>query len=257
MDNKEIIASQFGANAGKYVASKGHARGADLEILLEIVQGKENRALLDIATGGGHVANKLAPVFERVFALDLVPEMLEKAKGFIEENGHENVSFIQGDAQALPFSHAAFDTVTCRIAPHHFPDIGKFVEEAARVLQTGGLFLLVDNTAAELDEYDQFYNTIEKRRDPSHYRAYKKTEWISMLEKKGLRIESFITFKKTFLFEGWCEMMSLSSKEKLKLNEYIKSSPKQVREFFAIKLNGDQVESFQGEMILLAARKEK
>lgn len=257
MDNKEIVASQFGKNAGKYVTSKGHAKGKDLDILLEIVHEHKNSRLLDIATGGGHVANKLAPLFENVIAFDLLPEMLEKAKDFIGKNGHENVSFVQGDAQALPFPDQTFDTVTCRIAPHHFPDVEKFVSETARVLQKGGLFLLVDNVAAELDEYDQFYNLIEKKRDPSHYRAYKKTEWISLLEQNGFRIESFVVFKKTFLFDGWCEMMGLSEGGKLELNEYMKSAPNHLLEFFSIEMKADQVQSFQGETMLLAARKEK
>ncbi|HWO96683.1 MAG TPA: class I SAM-dependent methyltransferase [Bacillus sp. (in: firmicutes)] len=256
-DNKEIVASQFGKNAGKYVASKGHAKGKDLDILWEIVQENKNKCLLDVATGGGHVANKLAPLFENVIAFDLLPEMLEKAKDFIRKNGHENVSFVQGDAQALPFLDQTFDTVTCRIAPHHFPKVEDFVREAGRVLKKGGLFLLVDNVAAELDEYDQFYNDIEKKRDPSHYRAHKKTEWILLVEKNGFRIESFLVFKKKFLFDGWCEMMGLSESDKLKLNEYMGSAPKDVIEFFSIDMEGGQVRSFQGETMLLAARKEK
>lgn len=257
MDNKEIVASQFGKNAGKYVTSKGHAKGKDLDLLLEMVQENENRYLLDIATGGGHVANKLAPLFENVIAFDLLPEMLEKAKDFINKNGHKNVSFVQGDAQALPFSDQTFDTVTCRIAPHHFPKVERFVRETGRVLQKGGLFLLVDNVAAELDELDQFYNDIEKKRDPSHYRALKKTEWLSLLEQNGFRIESFMVFKKKFLFDGWCEMMGLSESGKWELNTYMTSVPPHVVEFFSIHMEGDQVQSFQGETMLLAARKER
>ena len=36
----------------------------------------------------------LAPMFEEVVALDLTEQMLEKAKVFIKQNGHENVSFV-------------------------------------------------------------------------------------------------------------------------------------------------------------------
>ena len=35
----------------------------------------------------------LAPMFEEVVALDLTEQMLKKAKVFIKQNGHENVSF--------------------------------------------------------------------------------------------------------------------------------------------------------------------
>jgi len=255
MSNKDKVVNQFGKNAGKYVTSKGHAKGKDLESLFEIVKEHKNSSLLDIATGGGHVANKLAPLFKKVAALDLTPEMLDKAKGFIQANGHTNVSFVQGDAEALPFPNQTFDTVTCRIAPHHFPNIDIFAGEVSRVLMEDGLFILIDNVASEVDEYDQFYNEVEKRRDPSHYRALKKTEWISLLEQKGFRIENFTTFKKQFLFNGWCDMMDLSENEKKELNNYMVSSAENIMEFFSIEIEDNQVLSFQGEAMLLAARK--
>lgn len=257
MSNKDKVVNQFGKNAGKYVTSKGHAKGKDLDLLFEIVKEHENTSLLDIATGGGHTANKLAPLFKKVTALDLTPEMLDKAKGFIEANGHTNVSFVQGDAEALPFPDQTFDTVTCRIAPHHFPNIDLFAGEVSRVLTEDGLFILIDNVASELDEYDQFYNEVEKRRDPSHYRAYKKTEWISLLEQKGFRIETFVAFKKQFLFNTWCDMMDLPEKDKAELNNDMVSSSQNIIEFFAIEIEDNQVLSFQGEAMLLAARKER
>ncbi|MFC3883949.1 class I SAM-dependent methyltransferase [Bacillus songklensis] len=257
MSNKENVVSQFGKNAGKYVKSKGHAKGQDLTVLLEIVKENKNGHLLDIATGGGHVANTLAPLFEKVVALDLTPKMLEKAKEFIEGNGHTNVSFVQGDAESLPFHDKTFDTVSCRIAPHHFSHVERFAGEVYRVLKENGLFLLVDNVAPEIDEYDQFYNDVEKKRDPSHYRAYKKTEWISLLEQKGFRIESFSVFKKKFLFEVWCEMMALPEKDKTELNEYMISSSQDMIKFFSIDIKDNQVQSFQGEAMLLVARKER
>jgi ubiquinone/menaquinone biosynthesis C-methylase UbiE len=255
MSNKENVVNQFGENAEKYVTSKGHAKGKDLEMLVEIVKDNKNGHLLDIATGGGHVANALAPLFEKVVALDLTSRMLEKAKEFIEGNGHTNVSFVQGDAEALPFPDQKFDTVTCRIAPHHFPNVQQFVDGVHRVLKKDGSFLLIDNVAPEIDEYDQFYNTVEKKRDHSHYRAYKKTEWISFLEKKGFRIETMITFKKQFSFQKWCEMMGLPENEKRELNNDMVSSSKNIIEFFSIEIEDNQVLTFQGEAMLLTARK--
>ncbi len=40
----------------------------------------------------------------------------------------------------------AFDLVTCRVAAHHFSDVAAFVRETARVLKTGGWFLLIDGS---------------------------------------------------------------------------------------------------------------
>lgn len=153
MDIKSDVKKQFGRSAASYVTSEGHRKGGDLQTLI---------ALAD-ATGGGHTANALAPRVRKVIALDLTPEMLAAAENFIRGNGHDNVEYVEGDAEKLPFSDESFNIVSCRIAPHHFPNITSFVSEVSRVLKTGGQFLLDDNVAPENKEFDEFYNTVEKR----------------------------------------------------------------------------------------------
>lgn len=253
---RQEVLHQFGQNAEKYVTSTIHAKGKDLEVLVEIVKAKKKTGdLLDVATGGGHVANALAPFFDKVVAFDLTPQMLEAARKFVSGNGRANVTYVQGDAQQMPFPEQAFGTVTCRIAPHHFPDVVQFAKEVYRVLRDDGLFVLIDNVAPEVDAWDHFYNEVEKRRDPSHHRAYKKSEWIALLETEGFTIESLTTFRKTFVFDDWCERMALPEQEKRALNDYmISASPETIR-FFAIEITDGQVQSFAGESILLVARK--
>lgn len=128
--------------------------------------------------------------------MDLTPEMLTAAETFIKGNGYSNVVFVEGDAEKLPFQDHSFDLVTCRIAPHHFPNVQQFVSEVHRVLKANGKFLLDDNVAPEGNEFDHFYNKIEKIRDYSHFRAWKKTEWINMLEQEGFEIQELYRFEK-------------------------------------------------------------
>src|SRR5439155_26480930 len=54
----------------------------------------------------------------------------------------------QGDAQALEFPGASFDTVVCTFSLCAIPDDGKAVAEMARVLRPGGLLLLADHVEA-------------------------------------------------------------------------------------------------------------
>ncbi|MHC9295725.1 phthiotriol/phenolphthiotriol dimycocerosates methyltransferase [Mycobacterium sp. LTG2003] len=55
-----------------------------------------------------------------------------------------DLTFIQGDAQDLPFPDASFDAVVNIESSHCYPDFARFLREAARVLVEGGHLLYVD-----------------------------------------------------------------------------------------------------------------
>ncbi|MEH7076797.1 class I SAM-dependent methyltransferase [Neobacillus drentensis] len=255
MDLKNDVKQQFGKSADSYVSSAIHKYGSDLQKLVDIAVVTGNEVLLDIATGGGHTANAFASLVEKVTAMDLTPEMLQAAEKFIRGNGHQNVEFILGDAENLPFLDGIYDVVTCRIAPHHFPNVNKFVEEVHRVLKPSGQFLLDDNVVPEENEYDLFYNSIEKWRDYSHFRAWKKSEWIRMLEINGFEIYEMHRFEKTFQYASWCNRMNLPEHEKMKLTEYILKTSEKIKNKFKVSIANDQVISFQGEAVILKALK--
>jgi ubiquinone/menaquinone biosynthesis C-methylase UbiE len=255
MDLKKDVQEQFGKSADSYVSSPIHKDGKDLKKLIELAKVTGKEELLDVATGGGHTANAFAPLVKKVTAVDLTQEMLNAADKFVKGNGNQNVYFVKGDAEKLPFSDGSFDVVTCRIAPHHFPNINVFIKEVFRVLKQGGQFLLDDNVVPEDDNYDLFYNKIEKWRDYSHFRAWKKSEWIRMLEIAGFEIAEWHRFVKTFYFDSWCNRMNLPMEEKEKLNQYFINTSINIKNKFRITIEESQVVSFQGEAIVLKAEK--
>jgi len=255
MDIKRDVQDQFGRSADLYISSKIHRHGGDLETLIGMSHAGGTERALDVATGGGHTANRLAPLVRNVTAMDITPKMLEKAEEFIRGNGHDNVAFVEGDAEKMPFDDGSFDLVTCRIAPHHFPDIEAFVSEVYRVLAPGGRFLLDDNVAPEEDIFGDFYNRIEKMRDYSHYRAWKKTEWLGMLERAGFEIIEMHRFEKHFDFEDWCTRMHLSDDEKEDLNKIMLGADERVQKKFRIRSDDGKVGTFQGEAVLLSCVK--
>src|SRR5262245_24005216 len=132
------VQEQFGASAEAYVSSPLHAAGADLDRLLAWGVARRAQRVLDVATGGGHTALAFAGITRRVVAYDLTEPMLAAARGHVRDRGAANVSFVAGDATALPFAEAAFDVVTCRTAAHHFSDVAAFVRQIHRVLRPGG-----------------------------------------------------------------------------------------------------------------------
>lgn len=222
--SKELVKELFGANAANYVVSDVHAKGASLARLVELVGPGADWQGLDIATGGGHTALVFAPHVKRMIASDLTREMLDQVDKQVAEKGIGNVETKIADAEALPFDDGSLDLVTCRIAPHHFPDIPKFVAEVHRVLKAGGTFALVDNAAPdeatnpdfgapELSEAAATYNTFEKIRDPSHHRAWTTGEWLACIDEAGFKIEHTELLPKKMSFDTWIKNMSVPAEK--------------------------------------------
>lgn len=246
---------QFGRAAEAYVASPGHAAGNDLARLVELAAPRPSNSALDISAGGGHVALALAPHVARVIASDLTPAMLTAARRFLTERGASNVEYVVADAEQLPFLDASFDLVTVRIAPHHYADIHAAVREMARVLVPGGRLVVIDNIAPEDPALDVAMNDWEKRRDPSHVRAYTATEWRGFLEEAGLRVSHEEIDRKTHAFAPWAERMRMPEEQRAALEADILAAPEHVRAAFAVVDADDRVVSWSSDFIILRAEK--
>lgn len=232
---KSLVQSQFGANAANYLTSTVHAKGGSLARLVELVAPAADWQALDIATGAGHTAAAFAPHVARVVASDLTPEMLVQAAKLAASKGIANMETAIADAEHLPFADASFDLVTCRIAPHHFPDVAAYVRESARVLKSGGTFALVDNvspdddttpgfTVAELHEAGVTYNAFEKLRDPSHGRALATAEWLALLGQAGLRLLHKEHAPKAMEFAEWCRNMAVPTDKAAALEAMLRNA---------------------------------
>jgi ubiquinone/menaquinone biosynthesis C-methylase UbiE len=253
---KAIVQDYFARTAESYVASFSHRAGDDLQRLIELGEWNPQLQALDIATGGGHTALAVAPYVAQVTVTDLTPRMLEKARDFILAQGVTNALFQVADAEQLPFAPESFDRVTCRIAPHHFPNISQFVQEVARILKPAGIFLLIDCMAPGDPELDRFDNTVEKWRDSSHGRSCTAEEWRAFFQKAGLSIEHMEFFRKKHDYDDWTARSQMPTGEKAKLAHFILESNDHIQRHFEITRKQDgQLASFTNDFILLKGRK--
>ncbi len=254
-DARDRVRAQYGKVGDAYVTSKGHASGNDLERMLALAEAQPTDVLLDIATGGGHVARVIGPHVGRVIASDLTPEMLDHAIPYLQAQGLEHVERLVADAQDLPLDDATIDIVTCRIAPHHFPDPAAFVAEVARVLRPGGRFLLVDSTVPD-GPVGAFFNDYETVRDPSHERSLTGAEWIALLERNGFTIEAVEPFRKRHEFADWTDRMQVSDAGKARLQEMMLNAGEDVHRAFEVAFdpNTGAVVSWVDTKTLFAAR---
>jgi ubiquinone/menaquinone biosynthesis C-methylase UbiE len=253
-DFKEKVRDQFARTADGYVRNSGFAKGDDLAEAARLLKPTTDDALLDVACGGGHTALYFAPLVRSVVASDLTMLMLKKAQEYIsEEGGVENITFREADAEDLPFPAGSFTLLTCRIAPHHFPDVPRALQEFHRVLRRGGRMVIIDTLRPEDDEIADFYQTLEQMRDPTHVRTYTEKEWVDMVEAAGFEVHKTKTLPKTHDFQEWAKRAGLNRQGVQKLNNFFIQSSAKIHEYFQIETFAGEVESYTDRKLLLYA----
>ena len=99
--------------------------------------------VLEIAVGTGRNL-PFYPQEVRLTGVDLSPAMLAVARQRAQKLGRA-VDLRVGNAQALDFPDASFDTVVCTLSLCTIPDDRQAVAEAVRVLRFGGRLLLLEH----------------------------------------------------------------------------------------------------------------
>lgn len=211
-------AEQFAPQAEKYARAISFQGGPDLEFALNSIVPKSAWKMLDIATGGGHASFFFSPHVGSIIATDLTQEMIDAAGRGASERGLNNISFQTAVAEDLPFEDSLFDFVVCRIAPHHFSSIEAFIYEAARVLKTEGIFLVIDGISPENEVGSTLYNQWERTRDPSHSRCLCSSEWKTKIAEAGFSYLADAVVFRSHEFDDYMDRMSVPAyvKEKLK-----------------------------------------
>jgi ubiquinone/menaquinone biosynthesis C-methylase UbiE len=253
--SKAFTRAQFGRVASKYRSSADHTDVEDLDLLVTGLALDSAHRVLDVATGGGHTAAALAGGCGRVVASDLTPSMLREARGTAAERRAGNVLFTAADAEALPFRDAAFDRVTCRIAPHHFPNVHTALAEMARVIRPGGRIGIIDSTVPGDPSLDAFLNGVEKVRDPSHVRSYRVEEWLELLAGAGFHLLQAASIWKTHAFSEWVARTGLPKAVQREVETIFLSAFPLARETFRIRTEGGRVVSYSDEKAIFVAKK--
>lgn len=129
------IWSQFGSTANKR---------ADYlwRLYLKIATIRCEGQYLDIGCGLGQNAIAFGQDCQSIHCLDIGDEGLAKYQATFRLKGISNVSFYQGDAQALPFRVATFDRVSMISVIEHVTNQRLAIQEASRVLKPGGELIL-------------------------------------------------------------------------------------------------------------------
>jgi SAM-dependent methyltransferase len=118
---------------------------------------KEGETVLDLGCGVGIdplFAAKAVGSTGKVFGIDLVAEMLNHARNNAKTLGLDNISFMEGSAEALDFPNNCFDVAISNGAINLIPDKKSVLAEVFRVLNHNGRFMIADQVLAGPIEKD-------------------------------------------------------------------------------------------------------
>jgi ubiquinone/menaquinone biosynthesis methyltransferase len=102
---------------------------------------------VDLATGTGDIAFRLADAGARVAGVDVTHRMIELARrknATRDGSRHPVPEFLVGDMIGLPFAAESFDIVTAGYGLRNVPDLRAAIDEIHRVLKRGGTALSLD-----------------------------------------------------------------------------------------------------------------
>jgi demethylmenaquinone methyltransferase / 2-methoxy-6-polyprenyl-1,4-benzoquinol methylase len=118
----------------------------------DLAQVGPGSAALDVATGTGDLAIELARRGAEVTGTDFAPAMLELAR-----QKAPGLTFEEGDALALRYPDSFFDAVTVGFGARNFSDLGRGLEEMARVTKPGGRVVVLEITTPQKPPLSFFF----------------------------------------------------------------------------------------------------
>jgi demethylmenaquinone methyltransferase/2-methoxy-6-polyprenyl-1,4-benzoquinol methylase len=118
--------------------------------------------VLDVAGGTGDIAFRIVEASNRqahATVLDINGSMLGVGAERAEKKGlSENLTFVEANAEDLPFEANSFDAYTIAFGIRNVPRIEVALSEAYRVLKRGGRLLVLEFSEVELPVLDKIYD---------------------------------------------------------------------------------------------------
>ena len=106
--------------------------GAKDNILMNQLDLKSSKLVLDVGGGTGNLAYKISKHVKKVIVLDSSEEMLKRV------HDGDKVEKCFAFAQSIPFNDEKFDLVLCIDALHHIKEIDEAIKEISRVTKKKG-----------------------------------------------------------------------------------------------------------------------
>src|SRR5687768_12699553 len=116
--------------------------------LFEMLSPSPDGHYLDVGCGTGNYTIEFAKKGIRLTGIDLSDEMLHTAK-----SRSNDIEWISGVAEELPFAENSFDGATATLTIHHWKNRASGFSEIARVLKHGSRLVIFTSSPEQMDSY--------------------------------------------------------------------------------------------------------
>ena len=111
-------------------------------LMTELLELEPSSRVLEIGTGSGYQSAVLAELAERVYTIEIVPELARLAESRLKELGYANVTVREGDGYRGWPENAPFDGIIVTAAPERIPQplVDQLAPGGIMVIPVGGFF---------------------------------------------------------------------------------------------------------------------
>jgi ubiquinone/menaquinone biosynthesis C-methylase UbiE len=121
--------------------------------------------ILELGCGTGDLWNKNKQNINKDWSItlsDFSKGMLHSTKENLEQIGH-SFTYVEIDAQDIPYEDECFDVVIARHMLYFVPDIEKALGEIHRILVKGGLFYATTNSSESMAELNELVEKFDPK----------------------------------------------------------------------------------------------
>lgn len=205
-----LVKEQFASVADFYGelyyddSPKAHLFSTRLKRVMELLNGVNGEAVLDVGCGPGIVASLLLAKYGNYFGIDLVEEMLLDCRA--RHQDADNFYLGVGNLNKLPFPEAAFDVILCLGAIEYVEDPNTSIQEFSRVVREQGTAVIsMQNKRCPYRIWDRHvyhgrvFNTAKKMlgREPTGLlleNPIELSEFQSLLARNGFKVRDVVYY---------------------------------------------------------------
>jgi protein-L-isoaspartate(D-aspartate) O-methyltransferase len=131
-------------------------------LMTDLLDPDKGDIVLEVGTGSGYQAAVLAPLVDRVYTIEIVRPLAERASARLDALGYDDVTVRQGDGYYGWRDHAPYDGIIVTAAASHIPPplIDQLKPDGRMIIPVGPAFMAQNLILVEKDGQGQVHTRV-------------------------------------------------------------------------------------------------